>query len=134
MGEEQKNEYLIGYAQYQKINKFMEEGKYNDAQVILDVLSDKHNENYLLSWKYAICLFELGKYSDAEKYYKKAQNERPFLLKEQAFVTKYGETLYQLKEYEKSSKYLQASININENQELTSKAEDLLKNIIDIQK
>ncbi len=125
--KEFKNDYLLFKGALQLLN----EKKYSEAEQIFQSLfiKENHRNNYYVLWNYAYFLKEKGDFIKAEKYYKKARELKPLLVLDGGYLIGIGEVFYQNGDYEKAKKYLENGSKQTNNEELKSKAENLLTKI-----
>jgi predicted Zn-dependent protease len=129
IGNKQDEKYKKENELYQVAQSQLREAKFNEAEKNLEQLLANHSNNYNLQWQYALSLAAQQKYDQASKYFLKAQQQRPFLVRDQKFVMQFGEVLYHQGNYAKAKRYLEEGKRINTDPELSLKVDPLLNDI-----
>lgn len=129
IGEKQDKQFIQDGIKLSQVEKYDSEGNLDKAEPLLAELVQKYPKSYLLLQKYAEIQVKKGNHQLAVSYFRKAQEEFPFIVKKTSYSLQMGESLYYIKEYNKAAKYLQiarlTNINIVEKQ----KIEQILTNI-----
>lgn len=129
IGEKQDEIYLQDRVKLAQAQKYLSEGNAALAEPIFTELLGRYPESYPLFKLYGDNLAVKGDYQEAVTYYRKAQKEYPFVVKEAGFSLKMGELLYQIKEYQEAAKYLQIAKFIESDASNKEKITQLLQNI-----
>lgn len=109
MGEKQDKGFAQDSQLFNEANTKLKQQKFSEAETIYGELLKKHPDSYMLLWHYALSLSGQAKYKEANQYFLKAREIRPFLLRNHQFLAHYGESLYKSGDYKKAEKYLAES-------------------------
>jgi predicted Zn-dependent protease len=129
LGNKQDEQYQADYETYQRAQQYSQEEKFAEARKAYQALLSTHPESYVLLWRYGVSLAAEKKYEEADKYFLKAQKQRPFLVRNQRYLIQYGEVLYRLGNYTKAKKYLEEGRKLNTDPQLSEMALPLLNDI-----
>lgn len=109
MGEKQDKAFIQDSQMFNEANNKLKQQKFSEAETSYNQLVKKHSDSYTLLWRYALSLSGQGRYEEANQYFLKAREIRPFLLKNHQFLAQYGESLYKSGDYKKAERYLTES-------------------------
>ncbi|GEN35163.1 tetratricopeptide repeat protein [Aneurinibacillus danicus] len=129
LGNKQDEKYRADYETYQRAQQQSKEGKFAEAGKAYQALLSTYPDSYVLLWRYGLSLAAEKKYEEADKYFLKAQKQRPFLVRNQRYLIQYGEVLYRLGNYTKAKKYLEEGRKLNTDPQLSEMALPLLNDI-----
>jgi predicted Zn-dependent protease len=115
--------------EYEKAVSEMGQGNFSKSEQMFKNLLNSNPDSYILMWQCAISLMQQKKYEEAEQYFVKTQNQRPFIVKNQQYLAQYGETLYHIGNYKKAEKYLVEAKQLNTKPEITKQIEPVLAEI-----
>ena len=129
LAEKQDQHFVQNLQLYQKGKGLAEHGHYKEAIDVFSQLDPGFRDGYRALYLTAFCYGSLKEYEPAARYMQKAQDSFPLFLEDPYFLLEYGEYLYHLGDYEKSSMYLNQSLKFGRDQELPVKAQQLLNEI-----
>ncbi|MFT9849636.1 tetratricopeptide repeat protein [Aneurinibacillus sp. REN35] len=106
LGEKQDKRFAQDSQLFNQANNELKQGNFSKSESVYNQLITKHSNSYILLWRYALSLSGQGKYKEANQYFLKAREIRPFLLRNPQFLAQYGESLYRSGDYKKAERYL----------------------------
>ncbi|MED0671833.1 tetratricopeptide repeat protein [Aneurinibacillus aneurinilyticus] len=109
MGQNQDKAFIENSHMFNEANNKLKQQKFSEAEAAYSKLLKEHSDSYTLLWRYALALSGQEKYKEANQYFLKAREIRPFLLKNHQFLAQYGESLYKSGDYKRAERYLTES-------------------------
>jgi tetratricopeptide (TPR) repeat protein len=129
-GRNQDEGYRNDYQNISQVRQMVNKVEYTQAEPIMKELIKKYPDSYLVTWQYAVVLDGTNQFQEAKKYYLRTQELRPFIVKNQYFLTQLGRIYFVQGDYINAKKYFLTSRAVNANQELTMIADSTLSEII----
>ncbi len=125
LATEEDKENRIYFEQVNRLSAYVEQGRYQEADVLLSELEKKQPEDYRILWQMGISRYRSHRLAESERYMRQARQVNPLIILEAVYLLQYAQLQADLGKYDVALVYLERFQQQAATEELRKEAADL---------
>lgn len=125
LAAEEDKEHRIYFEQVNRLSAYVEQGRYQEADVLLSELEKKQPEDYRILWQIGISRYRSHRLAESERYMRQARQVNPLIILEAVYLLQYAQLQADLGKYDVALAYLERFQQQATTEELRKEAADL---------